>query len=139
MIRGGFLSAEDRRYLIALARDGSPSSHSYFVGIGCDRPELCLAIRQSMVVTLGGSVDELLKRWVRILSAPGAKRYLWKRNDSLGVTLSESSVMISPTFFANSRVTGSRVMPSLEFQFILDRVKISFDRASISVGPADPI
>jgi hypothetical protein len=47
--------------------------------------------------------------------------------------------MISPTFFANSRVTGSRVMPSLEFQFILDRVKISFDRASISVGPADPI
>ena len=39
---------------------------------------------------------------------------MWKRKDRLGGTLSESSVMISPTFLANSRVTGRRVMPSLE-------------------------
>jgi hypothetical protein len=36
-------------------------------------------------------------------------------------------------------VAGSRVMPSLEFQFIFDNVRISFERASMSVGPADPI
>jgi hypothetical protein len=30
-------------------------------------------------------------------------------------------------------------MPSLEFQFILDSVSISLDRASMFVGPADPI
>jgi hypothetical protein len=47
--------------------------------------------------------------------------------------------MISPTFFAKSSVTGSRVMPSLEFQFIFDNVNISLDRASMSVGPAEPI
>jgi hypothetical protein len=31
MIRGGFLSAEDRRHLIALARDGSAASRLTYV------------------------------------------------------------------------------------------------------------
>jgi hypothetical protein len=36
-------------------------------------------------------------------------------------------------------VTGIRVIPSLEFQFIFDSVRISRARASMSVSPADPI
>jgi hypothetical protein len=36
-------------------------------------------------------------------------------------------------------VTGKRVIPSLEFQFIFDNVKISLERASMSAALADPI
>ena len=51
----------------------------------------------------------------------------------------ESSVMSIPTLRAKEMVMGCRPMPSLEFQFILVKARISLARWRMSVGPHEPI
>jgi hypothetical protein len=64
MIRGGFLSAEDRRYLMALARDGSAasrSSSSQSVPCFCVSPEGCAPKPQSPVPCFSAENREIFK------------------------------------------------------------------------------